>query len=74
QPAPCAREVRRRLRARAPASAAQQGEGVPIPNGNQLLLAEAQPSRKDRSVRGLDLPRAGGSPPGTSADCSSANV
>ena len=53
QPAPCAREVRRRLRGRAPASAAKQGEGVSIPNGNQLLLAGPQPSPKDRPVQGL---------------------
>ncbi|MDA4116631.1 MAG: hypothetical protein OK442_08795 [Thaumarchaeota archaeon] len=49
QPAPCAREVRRGLRARAP----QQGEGLPVPNGNQLLMTGPRPSPKDRSVQGL---------------------
>ena len=47
QPAPCARQAGRRLRARAPASAAKQREDISILNGNQLLLAGPQPSPKD---------------------------
>ena len=47
QPAPCARQVGKRRRARDSASAAQQGEHVSILNGNQLLLAGPRPSPKD---------------------------